>query len=124
MSRRSGPSWYHNYVADEERKSDKVKTQERNTQLRRDLQNVYASLLGEQTSKGFAAFTFEEALDAQIERVEGVSTKIRPNELDRVARIEDKAVQAVNKLKDLRPEEFTESDQDDDVNSPVEPEDV
>jgi len=118
-------------VVNEEEKADQVKNQERNTELRRDLQNVYASLLGEQTAKSFAAFTFEEALDAQIERIcggtsecpGGSSTQTRPNELDRVSRIENRAVQAIEKLKILRPEEFIPPDQGDDVNPPLEPDD-
>lgn len=111
-------------AVNEEEKADAAQTQMRNAELRRDLQNVYASILGDQTNKGFAAFTFEEALDAQIERIEGESTQTRPNELDRVSRIESRAVQAIEKLKTLRPEEFKDPDPDDDVNSPLEPEDA
>ena len=88
-----------------------------NSKYRRDLSNAYAALLGDQTRRSFAAFTFEEALDAQIERIEGEGTQIRPNLLDRVSRIESLAVQAVDQIKALPPDNFLKPDPSSDVNT-------
>ena len=94
-----------------------VGAQERNTELRRSLSNAYASLVGDKTNKSFSAFTFEEAMDAQIERIEGAGTELRPNLLDRVARIESRLVQAVEQAKQQAPETFQKPDSSRDVNT-------
>lgn len=109
--------------SDEIQNADGVKRQDRNTKLRRDLQNVYAILLGEKTSESFAAFTFEEAVALQLERIAGESTQTRPNALNRVDRIANNAVKAVEQIQKLRPEEFVDPDTDDDVNTPQAPDD-
>lgn len=95
--------------------------QDRNSRLRESISRAYARLLGEQVSKSFTAFTFEEALDAQIERIEGTSTKLRPNLLDRVKKIESEVVDAVKQIKALPPEEFTEVDTTLTVNTKEDP---
>jgi hypothetical protein len=96
-------------------------TQDRNTELRRSLANAYTALLADQTNSSFAAFTFEEALDRQIERIEGAGTQLRPNLLDRVARIESRVVQAVDQAKQQSPESFAKPDESKDVNTANEP---
>lgn len=108
---------------DRQREALDKETQDRNTRLRRDLSNAYASLQGEQTSKSFSAYTFEEALDAQIERIEGEGTKLRPNLLERVDNIESRVLQAVNQIKEMPPEDFIQKDEEQDVNTPSEPSD-
>jgi hypothetical protein len=82
------------------------------------LNDAYGSLLGQQTTQSFSAFTFEEAVDAQIERIEGKSTSRRPNLLERVDRIEQATLQAIEVLKKTPPEEFREPDEEQDVNTP------
>jgi hypothetical protein len=57
-------------------------------------------------SQTAAAFTFEEAVDAQIERIEGASTQIRPNQLDYVENIRNQLVKAAEELKQVSPEKF------------------
>ena len=52
-------------------------------------------LVGQQSIQGWTAFTLEEAMDAQIERIEGKSTDKRPNELERVDRIEQECLAAI-----------------------------
>lgn len=99
-------------------KNDDADLQERNIVLREDLSNAYASILGEQSAKSFHAFTFEEALDSQIAKIEGPSTKQRPNLLDRVDRIVNNLVKAVDQIKALPPEQFREPKPSEDVNSP------
>lgn len=93
-------------------------TQDLNQTLRRSLSHAYAALVGDQTAQSFSAFTLEEALDAQIERIEGKGSAIRPNLLDRVNRVLSETVQAVEQIKQMPPEAFIEADSDKDVNTP------
>jgi SPX domain protein involved in polyphosphate accumulation len=107
-------------AANEQENAQDIQVQDQNTTLRRQLSNAYAALLGDQTRQSFAAFTFEEALDAQIERIEGAGTSLRPNLLDRVSRVESQVVQAIQQLKDMRPEAFIKPEEGEDVNTPTE----
>ncbi len=84
---------------------------------RRALNNAYASLEGQRNVLTFQAFTFEDAVDLQIERIEGEGTRLRPNELERVARIEGELLKAVTALKQVPPEDFLDADPDRDVNT-------
>lgn len=96
--------------------------QSRNNKQREALSNAYAALVGQQSIQAWTAFTFEEAMDAQIERIEGKSTDKRPNELERVDRIEQDALSAIAALRDTPPEQFIESNSEQDVNTPREDE--
>ena len=84
---------------------------------RRALNNGLAALVGAQHRQTFQAFTFEEAVDLQIERIEGASTTLRPNQLDRVDRIENELTKAIEELKKVPPEQFLEAKPDEDVNT-------
>lgn len=95
--------------------------QARNTRLRESLSNAYAALQAERSVQSFSAFTFEEALDSQIERIEGAGTQLRPNELDRVDRILSQVREAVDQIKALPPESFIKPSSEDDVNTPENP---
>ena len=81
--------------------------------LRRMLSNGYAALLGAQTTQDFSRFTFEEAMDRQIERIEGKGTSLRPNLLDQVAKIKSELVNAVRQIKEMPPESFRDPEDDD-----------
>ena len=74
-------------MADRQEDGQREQVQNRNTRLRESLSNAFVALQAEKTTQSFSAFTFEEALDAQIERIEGAGTQLRPNELDRISRI-------------------------------------
>lgn len=91
--------------------------QTRNLKLREAINNATAALQGDQATKSFSAFTFEEALNNQIERIEGAGTQLRPNLLARVDRVENNTLQAIEQLKALKPELFRESDSSNDVNT-------
>jgi hypothetical protein len=95
--------------------------QDRNTRFRESLSNAYTALQSERVIQSFSAFTFEEALDAQIERIEGAGTQLRPNELDRVDRILSQVVESVEQIKALPPESFVKPSGTDDVNAPEDP---
>jgi len=91
-------------------------TQVRNTNMREAISNAYAVILGEQSVKSFYAFTFEDALDNQIERIEGKSTKLRPNVLDYIDKVESDVLKVIEQLKALPPDSFLEPDPDYNVN--------
>jgi len=95
----------------------KEAVQARNTRLREALSNAYAALQAEKSVQSFSAFTFEEAMDAQIERIEGTGTQLRPNELDRVKRILGQVRDAVVQVRALPPESFAKPKEGEDVNS-------
>lgn len=94
--------------------------QQRNNDQREALSNAYAALLGQQNTQTWSAFTFEEAVDAQIEAIEGKSTDKRPNQLERVDRIEQDTLSAIAALRDTPPEQFAEPQGGQDVNTPRE----
>lgn len=97
--------------------------QSRTNRQREALSDAYGALVGQQSVQSWTAFTIEEALDAQIERISGASTSKRPNELERVDRIEQDALAAVAALRETPPEQFLESNSSQDVNTPREEDD-
>lgn len=86
---------------------------------RRSINNAYGSVLGQQYTQTSAAYTFEEALDAHIELIEGEDTTIHPNELNRADRIKNELVAAVEAIQALPPEAFVlKASGEDEVNTP------
>jgi len=82
------------------------------------LDGAYAALLGQQSTQTFLAFTFEEAVDAQIQHIEGKgSTPRHPNQLDRVQYIRDQLITAVAQVKKIDPSKFRLQDAQHDVNT-------
>lgn len=96
------------------------KGQALNISIRRALNNAYAFVKGRESVQSFSAFTFEDALDQQIERIEGVGTSYKLNDIDRVTKIENDIVNAVEQVKALPPDSFLLPDSASDVNTPVE----
>jgi hypothetical protein len=96
---------------------DNANLQSQNLLIREHLNNAYAAVEGQKAVQSFSAFTFEDALDQQIERIAGASTDTRPNELDRVSRVESDVVAAVAQVKALPPNAFVEPDDERDVNT-------
>lgn len=105
-------------MASRQEQGQEETAQVRNSRLREALANAQAALQGEKTVQSFSAFTLEEALDAQIERIEGAGTQLRPNELVRVDKILNEVRQSTNQIKALPPEAFVKADPDQDVNTP------
>lgn len=104
-------------MATEQEKGVETQGQVRNIREREAISNAYAALVGQQNIQSWSAFTFEEAMDAQIEEIEGKSTQKRPNLLERVDKIEQETVAAVAKLKEVPPEQFLEHNPATDVNT-------
>jgi hypothetical protein len=93
--------------------------QEETIRQRIALENAYGSLLGDQNTQTFAAFTFEDALDSQIETISGAGDEAHPNLLGRVARIKTQLLQAVEQISAIDPSQFRQLAQDDpNVNTP------
>lgn len=93
------------------------KAQSQNLEIREALSSAYAAIEGQKAVQSFTAFTFEDALDAQIERIEGADTDMRPNELHRVDKVESNVMAAVAKVKALPANAFVESRDERDVNT-------
>lgn len=100
-----------------ESKAQEASQQRANLEQRQALNHAYAALEGQKSVQSFSAFTFEEALDNQIELIEGSGSKLRPNLLDRVKRVEEEVVKAVEVLKKIPPEQFVQADGEKDVNT-------
>jgi len=92
-----------------------------NTELRRVINNAVGDVQGRQTSESFYAVTYEELADQQIERISGKGTTTRPNELERVDKIEQDMLALVQQVRNIPPERFLNSDAAQDVNTPVDP---
>ncbi len=104
-------------------KDEEKRIQQLHLRQRRALNNSYGSLLADQNIQTFAAFTFEDAVDQQIERIEGnTEGKLRPNLLERTDRIKNELIKAVELLKTAPPELFLEPNENTDVNTAEEPE--
>jgi hypothetical protein len=107
-------------MATDKETNEAQQTQDRNLTERIALGDAYGALVGQQSLQSFTAFTFEEAVDAQIERIEGTSSLKRPNALTRVQQIKQSVQRAVEVLKATPPEEFIEPNEAQDVNTPKE----
>lgn len=99
----------------EERLEDKA--QERNLDIRTALNDAQAFLLGRQTVESFKALTYEELLDDQIERISGSPFNNRPNELERIDRMEQRVLAAIAEVSSRPPEDFVLPDEEEDVNT-------
>lgn len=93
-----------------------------NIGIRRALNNAYAFVKGRESVQSFSAFTFEDAVDQQIERIQGAGTSYKLNDIDRVTKVENDITQAVANIKKLPPENVIPPNADTDVNTPVEDE--
>ncbi len=93
------------------------KAQARQQRQRQALNNAYATILADQNTQTFLNFGFEEALDLQIEEIEGESTKVRPNALERLDGIEQQVATAVEQLKAVPDEAFQAANEEEDANT-------
>lgn len=95
-----------------------------NEELRRVLNQSLGAVQGRQTTESFFALTYEELADQQIERISGKGTATRPNELERVNRVEQDLLNAAAQIRNIPPEQFLLSDPTRDVNTPVDPDEA
>jgi len=78
--------------------------------IRWSMNDAYTSILAQARVESFATFTFEEAMDAQIERIEGASTDIRPNELDRVDQVYNRLLASIEDVEEATSPEVDEDE--------------
>ena len=104
-------------MSEAEEKNDSSKRQNENIELRRALNDAYAFVEGQKLVQSFSSLTFEELLDQQIERIEGVSTVTKPNEIDRINKVEAAVVGAVEKIKALPDDAFKKVPPENNVNT-------
>jgi hypothetical protein len=95
-------------------------TAELGDQLRQSISNAYAFVRGQEVADSFLAITFEEVLDQQIARIEDPGTDIRPNVLDRITKIKENILSAIETIKQQPDDFFKRHDSSEDaVSDPV-----
>lgn len=102
-----------------------IKTgQDLNIELRRVLNDAYGFVVGQQATQAFGAVTYEQLADQEIERIVGAGTSLRPNEIDRIQKMEQDLTSMIQQIRDIPPERFILANQDSAVNTdPMPPED-
>jgi hypothetical protein len=73
--------------------------QDLSDQMREAVAAAYAFVQGQENTETFSSITFEEALDKQIATLEGPGTDIRPCVLDRIKRVREELLAAVENIK-------------------------
>lgn len=106
-------------MATRDQRLQEQQQQRDNVKLRTALNNAYGAIEGRKYTDTVVAFTFEEAVDAQIERL-SATDRLRPNDFDRTDRIEAELLQAVDNIKKVPPEAFMQTNSVRDVNTDVE----
>jgi len=96
---------------------DEQAKQDANMKLREALNDAYGALEAQKSVQSFVAFTFEEAMQNQLDRLTGTSTRLRPNELDRVTRIVQNVTTAISIVRQTPPEAFLDPSEARDVNT-------
>lgn len=87
-------------------------------QMRRVVNQAYSALRGQESVQTFAAYTLEDALDEQIEAIEGSPKNRRANKLEVVDSVENDLLSLADKIKKTPPEAFTQKNEGKDVNTP------
>lgn len=93
--------------------------QDQNLQLRTALDDAYAYIEGQKSVQTWSAYTFEEALQDQINDLVGPDTPNRPNLYNRITKIGTAVQQAVTQIMSMPDSSFTDSDPSTDVNTPT-----
>ena len=94
-----------------------------NQELRQEINDAYAFVQGSKTTQMYSSITFEDLMDAQIQRLTGPDTPQRPNPLNRIAAIASRTVDAVAKIKQLPDNFFSALDTTDSTNTPADGDD-
>jgi len=97
--------------------SSKDKDQDKLDEIREDIERAYAFVEGQKATQSFYAITPEECFDRFIERIEGKDTESRPNVINRITKIKNRVLAAIEKIKSLPPDAFKAPDPESDVNT-------
>lgn len=87
-------------MATQEERNKEEGDRKQQQKIRSALNTAYSFVLGQQSVRSFATYTFEDALDAQVKRIEGAGTDIRPNELERVKRIKNLVIASAEDVRE------------------------
>jgi hypothetical protein len=92
----------------------KSKQNKLNLQMREILGNAYGFVRGREYTKSVANITYEQLLDAAIDRIEGTKgrTEVRGTILDRIKKIKEEVSQAVDTVKKRPPHEWVIESED------------
>lgn len=93
--------------------------QQQAQEYRGALQSAYAFIEGQKAAQSFAAMTPEDCYAAFVERVSGKGTQARPNALERIERVRQNVLAAIEKVRVIPPDDFRAPDPENDVNTPV-----
>lgn len=85
-------------------------------QLREDLGNANVYVEAQKLTQTASAFTIEDALDGFIERMSG-KPPLRPNALERIAKLKSNLDAAIAKTKSISPESFVKANAETNVNT-------
>jgi hypothetical protein len=79
-----------------------------NLQMREIIGRAYSFVRGCQYTETVANLTYEELLDAAIDRIEGTKgrSEVRSTKLDRIKKIKEEISQAVDTVKKLPPQQW------------------
>jgi hypothetical protein len=99
--------------------NDNPATQQQNLDLRSALNDAYAAVEGAKGVQTFTAYTFEDALSAQITDINGPGTDSRPNELQSIQNILNNVMQAAQQIQAMPADQFADPDSQRDVNTPA-----
>lgn len=91
--------------------------QDQATQFRETLQNAYSFVEGQKITQSFSALTPEDCFDAYIERVSGADTAARPNVINRIAKVKNETLAAIQQIKTMPPDSFRNPDPAQDTNT-------
>jgi len=98
-------------------KNEEYRLQSTHLKQRRAINDAYAMLLAQDAVQSFSSYTFEEALQDQLDKIENDDRQERPSELKRVERIEQSLVTAAKEIKKIPPDQFQLPNRKRDVNT-------
>ena len=98
--------------------------QQSNVDIRVALSDAYSAVQSDAGTQSFSTYTFEDALQDQIDAISGTTNnQNRPNLMDEVTAIVTNLTQAISAMATLPPTFFAMADPDLDVNTPASAED-
>lgn len=107
-----------------EGRTSEEEAREARQRYREAVANAVGALRSQEINRSFASFSLEEAIDQQIERIEGEGTPTLPNLLTYVDRIKSDLDGVIDGIKETDPDLFRQSDPTQDANTPRDEDDT
>lgn len=86
--------------------------------------DAVGALRSQEINRSFASFSLEEAIDQQIEAIEGEGTETRPNLLTAVDQVKNELDAVIDAIKETNPDTFRAADPSADANTPRDEDDT